>query len=193
MCGHPDYHTMFVNWAAYGRLSCLFVLSLCLVRLSQLAFIYRLSKISNSKKWAQYAVLTVGTFVAGGSFTLMCCFIFACQPISKTWDVSLKGKCIDRSAIYLSVAIFNIFSDIFLLGAPLPLLASLQVSKNQRIRSAILFGLACIRTIITGAVRLWLTIPLLGTADLTYAIAPIALLVYVHLSNSVIPLDKKTF
>jgi hypothetical protein len=67
----------------------------------------------------------------------------------------------------------------------------MHVSDLSRAIRDLSHGLS--RTVITSAVRLWLTIPLLGTINLTYAIAPIALLVYVHLTYSVIPLGKKTF
>ncbi|KAH1602891.1 hypothetical protein KXX44_003472 [Aspergillus fumigatus] len=60
----------------------------------------------------------------------------------------------------------------------------LQVSQSQKLKLALLLAVVC-STFIASAIRLRVTVPLLGSHDLTYAIAPVALLVGVE-SNLIV-------
>jgi hypothetical protein len=176
--------------------SCLFVTGVGLARLSHLIFFHRLMA---AKHWLRYFLLLMMAFIISGSFALICCFVFACRPVSKAWDVAISGRCMDRPAIFLAVAVSNIVSDLCLIALPVPLISGLHLSLSQKVRFAILFSLVCVlvdspfrtahsyiafRTFVASAIRLRLTIPLLGSEDLTYAMAPVALLVYVRSLSS---------
>ncbi|KAL2783992.1 hypothetical protein BJX66DRAFT_330289 [Aspergillus keveii] len=161
--------------------SCLFVTGVGLARLSHLIFFHRLMA---AKHWLRYFLLLMMAFIISGSFALICCFVFACRPVSKAWDVAISGRCMDRPAIFLAVAVSNIVSDLCLIALPVPLISGLHLSLSQKVRFAILFSLVCV-TFVASAIRLRLTIPLLGSEDLTYAMAPVALLVGVE-SNLII-------
>jgi hypothetical protein len=121
--------------------ACLFVTGLCLARLSHLIFLNRLMA---AKKWLRRALLGVTAFNIVGSSTIVCCFVFACQPISKSWNVSLAGKCIDRTAIFIAVAVQNIVADILLIALPAPIIYELHLPRAQKFRFTILLGLICV-------------------------------------------------
>ncbi|KAL6230312.1 hypothetical protein BDW75DRAFT_234496 [Aspergillus navahoensis] len=161
--------------------SCIFVLGVCMARASHLIFFHRLMA---EKLWLRYTLLLIATLIATGSFALICCFVFACRPISKAWNTTVPGQCISRPAIFLAVAVFNIVCDLCLIALPLPLISSLHLSLSQKVRFTILFTLVCV-TFVASAVRLRLTVPLLNSKDLTYDMAPVALLVGIE-SNLII-------
>lgn len=166
---------------------------LCLARLSHLIFLNRLMA---AKKLLRRTLLGVTAFNIVGSSTIVCCFVFACQPISKSWNISVAGKCIDRTAIFIAVAVQNIVADILLIALPVPIIYELHLPRAQKFRFTILLCLICVwvpfqnlskqlcvpihtrhSTFVASAIRLRVTVPMLGSTDLTYRIAPVALLV----------------
>ncbi|KAL5366275.1 hypothetical protein BJX96DRAFT_160674 [Aspergillus floccosus] len=138
-----------------------------------------------TRKRLRYSALAIGATIITGSFSVMCCFIFACQPVAKSWNVSLEGECIDRPSIFVAVAVLNIVSDLSLLVLPLPIISDLNISRSQKLRLMIFLVIVCM-TFVATAIRLRLTIPLLGSKDLTYGIAPVVLLVGIEANLVVI-------
>ena len=177
--------------------ACLFVAGLCLARLAHLIFFHRLMA---AKKWLRYSLLAVATSAIVGSLVIICSFVFACRPVSKAWDISLSGSCIDQTAIFVALAVLNILSDIGLFILPISVILDLHISRAQKIKLTIFVLLICGSvykhihafslsstdnllhgsTFVASAIRLRLTVPLLGSNDLTYRMTPVALLVYVH-------------
>lgn len=162
-----------------------------LTRLSQILFLHRVIIITDTQ-WLRTVLVVVIVFISLGSCTLVACFIFACQPISKSWNIALPGKCINKAAIFVSVAVFNIVSDFCLIALLVLLIWHIQLSNSHKKKFFILSSLACLsaypnpaigdtakknRTFIASAVRLRFTVPLLKSDDLTYKMAPVALLV----------------
>jgi hypothetical protein len=121
--------------------ACLFVTGLCLARLSHLIF---LNRLMTAKKWLRRALIGVTALIIVGSTTIVCCFVFACRPISKSWNVTLAGKCIDRTAIFIAVAVQNIVSDILLIALPALIIYELHLPRAEKFRFTILLVLICV-------------------------------------------------
>ncbi|RWQ95413.1 hypothetical protein C8Q69DRAFT_520247 [Paecilomyces variotii] len=183
--GHHIEYLSVQTISTYEKLfltaACLFITGICLARLAHLVLFHRLMI---AKSWLRHALYGVTAFVIIGSITLVFCFIFACRPISKAWDVTLQGQCINRPAILVAVAVLNIISDFLLILLPIPVISDLQVPRSQKIKTFIILVMVCI-TFVASAIRLRFTVPLLSSSDLTYKIAPVALLVGVE-SNLII-------
>lgn len=77
------------------------------------------------------ALYSIGIFFA---------LIFACDPISMSWDVRVKGTCINRPALYIATAVANIISDLVLFCLPIPIVVRLQVPRRQKIGLFFIFG-----------------------------------------------------
>lgn len=164
-----------------------------------------------AKKWLRYSLLAVSTSTIVGSLVIICAFVFACRPVSKAWDISLSGSCIDQTAIFVALAVLNILSDIGLFILPIPVIFDLHISRAQKIKLTTFVLLICGlvynhihafslsstvnllhgSTFVASAIRLRLTVPLLGSNDLTYRMTPVALLVYVHWT--IICISPETF
>ncbi|OJJ48976.1 hypothetical protein ASPZODRAFT_149948 [Penicilliopsis zonata CBS 506.65] len=91
-----------------------------------------------------------------------------CLPISKFWDSSVEGSCLDETSIILADAVMSTVTDLTILLLPLPLTLSLQMSARKKMRVMGLLGaggLACAASII----RLVLIILTSSSKDGTYA------------------------
>jgi hypothetical protein len=55
----------------------------------------------------------------------------------------LPGKCINRSAILVAVAVLNIISDIGIILLPIPVISDLQVPRSQKIKTMLILVLVC--------------------------------------------------
>lgn len=96
-----------------------------------------------AKKWLRWSLYIVATFIIVASFVIVCTFIFACQPVAKSWDISLKGKCLDRAAVFVAVAVLNIISDLCLLLLPVPIILELHASRVQKAKIMIILCVVC--------------------------------------------------
>lgn len=63
-----------------------------------------------------------------------------CDPISKFWDNSVDGTCLDQTAIILADAVVSVVSDLIILILPLPLTMSLQMPSRKKLRVIGLLG-----------------------------------------------------
>ncbi|KAK0612622.1 hypothetical protein B0T17DRAFT_620777 [Bombardia bombarda] len=79
--------------------------------------------------------------------------IITCWPVSKYWDDSVPGGCIDRRILHYVISGLNIIIDFFLLAVPIPFLRRLQIAK--RIKAILLCLFACgVSTCIVSVIRL---------------------------------------
>ncbi|KAG6995586.1 hypothetical protein G7Y79_00044g080570 [Physcia stellaris] len=77
--------------------------------------------------------------------------IFACNPVRGYWDHSLRAKCRDELVEIIIGGVQNIVTDIIILCLPMPILWTLQTSKQRKIQLTGLFalgGLVCLISII---------------------------------------------
>ncbi|MCJ1382798.1 hypothetical protein MMC17_005911 [Xylographa soralifera] len=73
-----------------------------------------------------------------GIFILICWIseefatIFQCTPIAANWTA--EGSCIAEAAMYDILSAANVFSDVFILVMPWPIILKLQVRKQKKIQ-----------------------------------------------------------
>ncbi|KAI1095695.1 hypothetical protein F5B19DRAFT_440642 [Rostrohypoxylon terebratum] len=102
---------------------------------------------------------------------LMFSCIFACTPREKIWNPSLEGKCVDSGAIFKASGSLNLIADVTILVLPLAALWSLQMSRKQKLKAALIFAIGAFAAV-ASTVRLYYSIKLTQTEDITYAIEP---------------------
>jgi hypothetical protein len=120
---------MSIIWGVFYGLS-----FLC-VKVSILLFYLRLSpyKLFRIAVWAVMIVTIVYSIL--GSFS----FLFNCQPIAKTWDIALAGKCIDLAKILMTHGSLTIATDIAMLLLPIALVRKLTLPLKEKVVLAGLF------------------------------------------------------
>ncbi|KAI1406774.1 hypothetical protein F5Y13DRAFT_183920 [Hypoxylon sp. FL1857] len=99
-------------------------------------------------------------------------FIFTCIPREKIWQPNIEGRCISSSAIVIGGSAINMVSDYAILIVPLAAVSRLQLPTAKKLRAAAVFAVgtfACAAS----TVRLYYTVKLFRTEDITWAIAPV--------------------
>ncbi|KAH7053393.1 hypothetical protein B0J12DRAFT_718522 [Macrophomina phaseolina] len=121
-------------------------------------------------KWFQVAIYIVMFVVFAYTLGIMFSLIFPCRPIVSNWDVTVTGKCISKTGIYIATAVINIATDIALLVLPIPVLARLQMPLLEKAALIAMFSIGSM-TCITSIVRLVLLLPMLTDLDQTWAVS----------------------
>ena len=75
--------------------------------------------------------VTMG-LVAGCFISLETAGIFACRPLRRSWDASITGTCLNRSARYYAYVALNFVTDLIVLAMPIPLINKLNVTRRQK-------------------------------------------------------------
>ena len=65
--------------------------------------------------------------------------IFQCTPRKKIWNEQTPGRCMNVIGLYYVSAIFNTISDIAMLGVPIYLVWSLQMSIRRKVGISFIF------------------------------------------------------
>ena len=103
---------------------------------------------SSLVRWTRATVWTLLVIIvlAYGASFIIC--IFECTPVSKAWVPSNKGTCIDLAAFRYGVAVINIFTSVFLIVTPLPVLFRLLRHRSEVAETIflILLGLLSVQT-----------------------------------------------
>ncbi|KAI0546368.1 hypothetical protein F4679DRAFT_557725 [Xylaria curta] len=151
-------------------------LVLAFLKLSVLSLYRQLFKIN---VWFHRITWAVSFAVASHNAVVILVSNLQCIPISASWDLTIKGTCIDLSLLGILFYIPNIVSDIVILSMPIPLVLKLQTSRQKKWMLIATFatgGSACIVSIVQLKY-----IPKLGnTTDETWDHAPIAIIVSVE-------------
>ncbi|KAI9682138.1 MAG: hypothetical protein M1817_000192 [Caeruleum heppii] len=130
------------------------------------------------------AIYIIGAITVGYTLAVMFALLFACQPVAKSWDLSITGgSCINQPAVYLANGILNVISDIAILILPMPMVWQLHIPKRQKFGVGLMFAtgsLVCIVSII----RLHTLGPLLKSTDSTWVVvnASIWIIIEVNLA-----------
>jgi hypothetical protein len=106
------------------------------IKLSVLALYSRLGD-STLQKMAFVMMAVVGCQCSANVLTC----IFQCSPIRGAWDTSLKPKCVNINAFYLSNAALNILTDLITYAMPIRMVLGLQTPTKQKFAIGIMFCL----------------------------------------------------
>lgn len=128
-----NYQTVFVAGIVY-------VPALALAKASLIILYYR---IVAQRKFFRYCLYVISAVVIGYSVAIVFALIFACKPIARAWDMSIDGTCIDQKGLYTATAVTNTVTDVALLVVPLPVLASLNMPRIQKIGLFFMFVVGC--------------------------------------------------
>ncbi|TKX19465.1 hypothetical protein C1H76_8314 [Elsinoe australis] len=129
----------FANRPIYILATTFFKLSLC--------FSYMRIIANSGFRDYRIAVWTgTGITLAFGIAYLFAIF-FACDPVRKSWDPRVPGKCFPVAPFYYGTSIVNCCIDLMLFILPIPLLWRLQMNKRRKIGLTFTFALGTFTTI----------------------------------------------
>lgn len=65
----------------------------------------------------------------------------ACIPLSRMWDPTVEGHCIDELCFWYIVSTISILTDVIIFVIPLPFLRNLPIQPIQKVVLTAVFGL----------------------------------------------------
>ncbi|EEP79962.1 predicted protein [Uncinocarpus reesii 1704] len=120
---------------------CFQVLYKCTINLTKVSIVLLYRRIFVTRfifrLVCDYIVCLVATFAVASIFAS----IFQCMPVSRAWDRSIPGTCIDFAAFWNANGAWDILTDAMILTLPLPLLHTLGLPTQQRIGLVAIFTL----------------------------------------------------
>ncbi|KAH8695604.1 putative integral membrane protein [Talaromyces proteolyticus] len=90
-------------------------------------------------------------FTTAVTITWTFCIMLQCNPVALAWDKTLKGTCINMTAVFYSHAGINILLDFIVYIMPIPLLWSVNRPLRERLALIVIFaigGFVCIMGIV---------------------------------------------
>jgi hypothetical protein len=106
------------------------------VKLSLLLFYLEISPYRRFRM-AVYGLIIV---IVGYSLASATVVIFSCYPVSKSWDVTVKGGyCVNLPVFYIANLSLNCATDFAVLVLPIPMLWNLRMPFRQKMALAAIF------------------------------------------------------
>ena len=88
------------------------------------------------------AVMAIAVWVACGWFATQFAFFFACRPFYDRWAVPpADPECTTFEKYAITQAVFNISSDLMMLGIMLPVLVKANLMLKQKLALVVIFGM----------------------------------------------------
>lgn len=113
-------------------------MAILFVKISILLLYLRLFKINRIFRYLDFALMSL---VVGYCVSLALSILFACKPLARTWDSSIRGTCpVDIAKVDYAIGGFNIFTDTAILILPIPIVWTLQISTARLIGLMLVFG-----------------------------------------------------
>ncbi|KAI1458267.1 hypothetical protein F4805DRAFT_466886 [Annulohypoxylon moriforme] len=143
------------------------------INLTKASILLLYLRIFGNTRWLRWACRFVLTCVIMYCIASVTATIFQCIPVTKAFDKSLKGTCIDNGHFWYANAGFSIATDVIILTLPMPLVYALQIPKVQKAGLMMVFALGVLpnSVVITSCLRVTTIDIQATTPDPTYDIA----------------------
>ncbi|KAK1462142.1 integral membrane protein [Colletotrichum melonis] len=154
--GHDVWNLSDEHKYHYFRISLatqvLYAAALGFVKLSITWMLQRIF-FGHSTAFRLFAWIAMALSVCWALYTALIGFLI-CQPVQMAWDPSMQGTCGNHTTAYSAVAIFDIITDIIIVGLPIKFVAQLQVRRAHKIA---LYGVFCAGfiTVVFSCMRLY--------------------------------------
>jgi hypothetical protein len=123
-----------------------------ILALVKVSFLMTLIKLRSQNKWINRCLW--GTVVINGCFAIaapLAC-ILQCNPISKYWDPSVQGQCVDAGAYTVSTSSTVLATDVLVLLMPSWILHDLKMPLGRKLMVIAFLSFGVLVTVV-GAVR----------------------------------------
>lgn len=139
------------------------------VTISKLSIVWSYARLSPSKVF-KYTLFASGGFIILYGISFALAVVLRCNPINSYWasDPNHRAGCFEENGPLIISSAINIFTDIWLVVLPIPILWKLHLPSRQRVILIILMSLG-ILVCVAGIVRIYYLIEtLLQTYDVTW-------------------------
>ncbi|MCJ1463353.1 hypothetical protein MMC07_001960 [Pseudocyphellaria aurata] len=122
------------------------------VMLTQLSILFLYKRVfTTNTAWFRYTLYTLGFLSFGVNISVFFAILFACTPVSLSWDKTVPGHCYEVRPVYLVQTALIFVLDLFIVVAPMPLVWNLHTNLGTKGAVAGMFllgGFVCIINLI---------------------------------------------
>ena len=90
-------------------------------------------RLFHSNRNMRVALLIAGAMLIAWNIGALFSGIFQCRPISRVWDKSIPGYCIDSLVYFRAIAGTNLITDLYILFLPLPIVSGLRRPFSEKV------------------------------------------------------------
>lgn len=101
-------------------------------------------EINNVSARFRHTVFCAMVVVVGAGASVFFYSVFPCFPIRSTWDFDVPGRCIDQLATFKATCVLGVVTDVLVIGIPIPLVWSLQMSTRKKLRLIAFFAVGSV-------------------------------------------------
>lgn len=101
-------------------------------------------RIFGNVKWFRWLCTVLTAIVATYCAISVTVTIFQCTPVTRVYDKTVAGRCIDNSKFWFANAGFSIATDLVILFMPLPMVYVLQLPRVQKAALMAVFTLGAL-------------------------------------------------
>ena len=112
------------------------------IKATMVLFYWRL--FSSSRKM-RIALIIGASMLAAWLIGALFSGIFQCHPIPRFWNLSLPGHCIDSLVYFRAIAISNLFTDLYILFLPVPVVWGLRRPASEKVALLALFAIGTLQ------------------------------------------------
>ncbi|KAK4167793.1 hypothetical protein QBC43DRAFT_137156 [Cladorrhinum sp. PSN259] len=124
----------------------IYQLGISFFKIALLISYLRLFKGTNHTWYRRIVWITI-FLVFAGHLGCALTLIFACNPVQKSWNPTLTGKCLAPGPSFTAYAIVTIVSDVVVAVIPIPVLLKLKVNIHKKVGLIAIFLLGLFTTL----------------------------------------------
>lgn len=114
----------------------MFIAAMMFAKIALCLFYRRLS----DSLWFKVSIWTTMGVTVGYSIAFILAFIFSCDPIRKSWNITItEGHCLNKGVLYLSHTALNALTDLATLLLPIPSVLRLTLPATQKVGVVLMF------------------------------------------------------
>ncbi|OJJ98722.1 hypothetical protein ASPACDRAFT_1889211 [Aspergillus aculeatus ATCC 16872] len=119
---------------------------------TKFSILFQYLRIFPDRRFRLACYVVLGIVAAYGTWAVVSGFL-NCVPVSRFWDRTVSGYCLNFEAVWFFNASMNIATDVTLLVLPMPLLSQLQLPRAQKLALMGVFAIGGL-VVITSILRL---------------------------------------
>ncbi|KAI1407947.1 hypothetical protein F5Y13DRAFT_194795 [Hypoxylon sp. FL1857] len=141
---------------------------------TKLSFLFMYRRVFSLRPKYRYAIDGGVVFIICATIALFFASVFACVPVSRSWDETVDGHCFNPDGIDYLSGVVNAVVDLYILALPVPLLWGSKMDSRRKLKLLIIFSislLACVASFL----RLGMTAVLRSSLDAAWNVSTLGI------------------
>ncbi|KAI1139407.1 hypothetical protein F5Y05DRAFT_425016 [Hypoxylon sp. FL0543] len=152
---------------------------------TKLTFLFLYRRVFSPRRTYKYAIYGGIAFITCATIALFFASVFACQPVSRSWDATVDGHCFNPDGIDYLSGVVNAVVDLYILILPMPLLWRLKMDTKRKLKLFVVFSIglfACVASLL----RLGMTAVLRSSLDMTWNVSTLSIWATIEVNVGII-------